>query len=275
MKPEIEITDATTAASINALAALLSVTYGDVPDTDTLARRFSDIVGKPMRTVELFSPQGHIIHPHKLPNILCGSSKCHVRLTRENGLSASVRFPSTVGQIDEILLGLGKAQTEEEKELAAFESALMDTLDAYGHLTWTVGSEDWLACADASLGRFHGRLFLAWHVVVDCESGGWIDTLETGFEEITPDGKPPMGILAPWLDRCWENYAQDQDGGKDPDKEHLQIDQEGSLRAIEEFDAHVLDLWKGEERSIDLDWEEPEEDQDPVSMGWVGQDGRP
>lgn len=275
MKPEIEITDATPVASLNALAALLSVTYGDVPDTDTLARLLSDIVGKPMRDVEFFNPKGAILHSRKVPNILCGSSKCHVRLTRENGLSASVRFPSTVGQIDEILLGLGKAQTEEEKELAAFEAALMDTLDAYGHLTWTVGSEDWLACADASLGRFHGRLFLAWHVVVDSDSGGFTDTMERGFEEITLDGKPLLNILARWLDMAWEHSAHDQDGGKDPDKEHLQIDSEGSNRAIEKFDAHVLELWKGEESSIDLDWEEPEEDQDPVSMGWVGQDGRP
>lgn len=267
MKPEI--TDETPIASINALASILSETYGEVNNTETLARLLSDIVGEPMRDVEFFSPQGHLIYPRTLPNILTGSSKCHIRLARENGLTASVRFPSTVGQVDEILLGLGRTKTEEEKELASFEEELMNTLDAYGHMNWTVGNEDWQACADASLGRFHGRLFLAWHVVVDCESGGFIDTPETGFQEITPDSKPPLGILSPWLDICWENYADEQD------EDELRIDSEASARTIKEFDEHVLELWKGEETSISIDWDEQEEPFDPVAMGWVGSDGRP
>jgi len=251
-----EITDETQVSSINSLAALLAVTYGEVPDTDTLARLLSDIVGKPMRNVELFTPQGHLIRPRKLPNILCGSSKCHIRLTRENGLTASVRFPSTVGDIDKILMDLGKAQTQEEAELAEFESALRDTLDGYGHMNWTVGNEDWVACADASLGRFNGRLFLAYHVVVDCESGGFTDTLDQGFEEILPGSEPLKGILSSWLDTCWEQYVGDQvpeDSNPDPDKDYLQIDNDQCLRAIEEFDSHVANLWMG--NSIDLDWD--------------------
>jgi hypothetical protein len=255
MKPTT-VTDETQVSSINNLAALLAVSYGEVPDTDTLARLLSNIVGKPMRNVEMFSPQGHLIHPRKLPNILCGSSKCHIRLTRENGLKASVRFPSTVGDIDKILMDLGKAQTPEEAELAEFESALRDTLDGYGHMNWTVGNEDWVACADASLGRFKGRLFLAYHVVVDCESAGFTDTFDTGFEEILPGSEPPKGILSNWLDTCWEQYLDDQtpEGGEpDPDKEHLQINNEDCLRAIAEFDAHVAKLWEG--TSIDLDWD--------------------
>jgi len=255
MKPTT-VTDETQVSSINSLAALLTVSYGEVPDTDTLARLLSDIVGKPMRNVEMFSPQGHLIHPRKLPNILCGSSKCHIRLTRENGLKASVRFPSTVGDIDKILMDLGKAQTSDEAELAEFESALRDTLDGYGHMNWTVGNEDWVACADASLGRFKGRLFLAYHVVVDCESGGFTDTLDRGFEEILPGSEPPKGILSNWLDTCWEQYLDDQtpEGGEpDPDTEHLQIDNEQCLRAIAEFAAHVAKLWEG--TSVDLDWD--------------------
>jgi len=161
---------------------------------------------------------------------------------------------------------------------AAFETQLMDALDAYGHSTWTVGNEDWLAAADAVLGRFEDRLFLAWHVVVDCESGGFTDTLESGIVEVTKGSKPPQGILSSWLDRCWEIYALDQaPRGRDCRwHRHCQIDQEGSLRAISEFDDHIQLLWEGGVNNVTIEWEdEHQEDFDPVAMGWVGCDGRP
>jgi hypothetical protein len=51
-------------------------------------------------------------------------------------------------------------------------------LDAYGHLTWTIGDEDWVACLDFDISP-DGKRY-AYHVVLNCESGGFIDTLETG-----------------------------------------------------------------------------------------------
>jgi hypothetical protein len=55
-------------------------------------------------------------------------------------------------------------------------------LDAYGHMEWTVGNEDWVACLDAVLSPEMERI--AYHVVVDCESGGFTDTTESGVVRI-------------------------------------------------------------------------------------------
>jgi hypothetical protein len=49
-------------------------------------------------------------------------------------------------------------------------------LDAYGHLTWTVGNDDWVACFDA----IRAGDKIRYHVVVNCDSAGFIDTVETG-----------------------------------------------------------------------------------------------
>lgn len=265
-----EITDETRISCINALATVLSETYGSVEDTETLSKLLSDIVGKPMKQVDFFNPKGQILNSRKVPNILCGSSKCKIKLTRENGLSATIKFPSTVGDIDATLLALGKAQTDDEKKLATFESDLMDTLDAYGHLAWTVGNEDWIACADASLGRFEGKLYLAWHVVVDCDSGGFTDTIESGFTEIGPDSNPPLGILNPMIDVCLGRYIHEQN------ESHLHVDIEECSASASEFDEHVRKLWGGNDGNLDLDFdEENEEPSDPMSMGWVDQYGRP
>jgi hypothetical protein len=61
---------------------------------------------------------------------------------------------------------------------------MTDKLDAYGHLNWTVGNEDWLACFDA---RRVGNE-IEYHVIVDCESGGFTDTIERGAVPATAEG---------------------------------------------------------------------------------------
>lgn len=269
MKPEI--TDDTRIACINSLATVLAETYGPVGTVDDLTRLLAGIVGKQMKSIDLLTPQGKPIPDRKLPNILCGSSECSIRLVRENGCAAKINFPSTVGKIDEILLTLGKAKTEDEVAFDDFEEALLDTLDGYGHENWTVGNKDWVACADAALGRFRGRLFLAWHVVVDCESGGWIDTIEKSTVEITPEATPPTGVLSQYLDNCMEFHIDKQDD------EDFRIDVDQCLESIRAFDDRLRHLWQGAESDIDLDWEEDEDEEpfDPVAMGWVGDDGRP
>jgi hypothetical protein len=273
---KIEITDDTIVSSINSLAAFCGQSYGPLDTLDQLAALLASMVGKPMEHVEFLTPQGKgIPGTRKIPNILCGHSGCTVKLTKANGRSRVIRFPHTVGEIDARIADLAKATTEEEDRLAAFETQLMGALDAYGHLTWTVGNEDWLAAADAVLGRFEDRLFLAWHVVVDCESGGFTDTLESGIVEIKPEASPPIGILSRYLDTCVSHYLDEQ-GSTDPDHEHLQIDVDSCVATIEGFDEHVRKLWAGDERDIDLEWDdEQQEDFDPVAMGWVGCDGRP
>jgi hypothetical protein len=276
-EPTTEITDDTIVSSINALATLCGQTYGTIDTLDQLAALLADMVGKPMESVEFLAPQGEVIPgERRAPNILCGHSGCTIKLTKANGRSRVIRFPHTVGEIDARILELARATTEEEDRFEAFKAKLMETLDAYGHLAWTVGNEDWIACADASLGRYDGRLFLAWHVVVDCESGGFTDTIESGLVEIAQGSNSPIGILSGYLDSCIGHYLDEQDGGEPEGGDRYKIDVERCLKSIKEFDQHVRTLWAGDESSIDLDWDdEQEEPFDPVAWGWVGQDGRP
>lgn len=268
-----EITDDTHIASVNDLAAILSENYGEINTIDDLARTLASLVGEPMNDVHVITGR---ITPEAgertLPNIACGSDRCRIVLTKANGIRASLHFPSTVGSIDAQIDRLRKAKTDEETAFEKFKIDLLGTLDGYGHMRWTVGNEDWVACADAAVGLFGGKVYVATHVVVDCESGCWIDTFH---KEVLPvEGEPPRGILSGSLDSCCEQYADQQDD------ESCQIDLDQCQQAIDAFDAHVARLWQikpdAPESTFDLVFEdEQEEPFDPVAMGWVGADGRP
>ena len=70
-------------------------------------------------------------------------------------------------------------------------------LDAYGHLNWTVGDENWTACLDAV--RVGDQI--AYHVVVDCESGGFTDTPAKGHVPATAEGVADLrGLPDYWFD---------------------------------------------------------------------------
>lgn len=265
--------------NINQLAAYASEAYStNYPTLESLAALLAAIVSAPVAKVQFLRPNGAEIPLERtVSNVLTGDSGSYIRITRENGLADEIRFPIEEDGVDSILVGLGKRKTAEEQRIADFEEALSGALDAYGHMTWTVGNEDWQACGDFALGILDGRRFLAWHVVVDCESGGFTDTLEKGFVEITAGSNPPLGILHQWLDTAFEHYAHEQDGGKDPEKEHLQIDAADCARIANEFDDEIRRIWAGG-GSPEITWpddEEQEEPFDPVAWGWVGGDGRP
>jgi len=83
-------------------------------------------------------------------------------------------------------------------------------LDAYGHLTWTVGNEDWIACFDAR--RVTDGI--EYHVVVDCESGGFTDTIEHGTVPATAEGIANLLCFPSyWADICSEHYIDDDTYG--------------------------------------------------------------
>lgn len=255
-------------SNINHLAKVASEGHSIPVETiDNLASILADIVGD-VKQITAFDPSGNAIDgERKLPNVLCGSSKCTIVVERNNGFSKTLSFPSTIDALDEGLIGLGEKKTDDELAFNEFSDALIAKLDGYGHLNYTVGSENWLACGDAVLGRFNGKFFLAWHVVVDCESGGFCGTSE---KHIVPvEGKALSGIL-----ECYEDLYYEC-GNIDEDDEGYDVD--GSQKSIEAFDAHVLELWKCEECDISLDWgaEDLEQGIDPVRDGWVGHDGRP
>lgn len=78
-------------------------------------------------------------------------------------------------------------------------------LDAYGHLTWTVGNEDWIACFDAVLSPDKTRI--AYHAVVNCESGGFIDTIEKGVVPVEDAKTKLYNLPDSYFDSCCEQYA--------------------------------------------------------------------
>jgi len=231
-----EITDSTPIANVNDLAALLSENYGEIKTVDDLARTLANIVSKPMKDVQVVTGLRPEAGDRTLPNIACGSDRCRIILTKANGIRASLHFPSTVGSVDSQMDELRKAETDAEVSLRKFKMNLLDKLDGYGHLSWTVGNEDWLACADAVVGRYNGKVFVATHVVLDCESGSWIDTFDKAVLPV--EGEPPRGILAGYLDTCCELYDDQQDD------ELCRIDLDQCHQAISEFDQHLAKLWQ-------------------------------
>ena len=82
-------------------------------------------------------------------------------------------------------------QEQQEGACEDPEGAALDSLDAYGHLAWCVGTEgehpdypnevagDWLACFDYTVFEdSKGNIAVAYHVVIDSESGHFTDTLQ-------------------------------------------------------------------------------------------------
>ena len=74
-------------------------------------------------------------------------------------------------------------------------------LDAYGHLTWTLGDNDWMACFDAV--RVGDEIH--YHVVVNCESGGFIETTESGAIPVK-DAEKLFGLPSSYVDIGIENH---------------------------------------------------------------------
>lgn len=77
-------------------------------------------------------------------------------------------------------------------------------LDAYGHLTWTIGDDDWMACFDA----VHVRGEIHYHVVVNCESGGFIDTLETGALPVAVAAAKLLDLPLAYVDTGIEGHLE-------------------------------------------------------------------
>lgn len=81
------------------------------------------------------------------------------------------------------------------------EAEMLNELDAYGHLTWTMGDLDWMACFDAR--RFGDQI--AYHAVVNCESGHWIDTIEKGVVPVA-EAAQLFGLPERFVDAGYEGH---------------------------------------------------------------------
>jgi hypothetical protein len=89
---------------------------------------------------------------------------------------------------------------------------------------------DWTAYFDAIR---RGRK-IVYHVVVDCESGGFVDTIEAGeigLDEINMiDGLPEY-----WADICREHYA-------DSRKREHRVSQREVIKTRDSWRAHLVSL---------------------------------
>lgn len=98
-----------------------------------------------------------------------------------------------------------KMQEEEQQEEA--EQQAVESLDAYGHLAYCVGWNDddapedsdrgdWLACFDfAVFVDGEGDVKVAYHTIVNSDSGGFIDTLE---QRVVDAAKAPYNLPDYW-----------------------------------------------------------------------------
>lgn len=142
------------------------------------------------------------------------------------------------------------------------------TLDAYGHLNWTVGHEDWIACFDA----IRAGDAIHYHVVVDCESGGFTDTLEDGRVKLDDANGIANLKSAPfyWADICAEHYRYVKGFAVDPAETQKTADAWAT-----HLDALVAAGPCRDEHECGNCDECQTEGFDPVRDGWIGSDGRP
>jgi hypothetical protein len=104
---------------------------------------------------------------------------------------------------DEDKLAAAEALDRAYAKAEAFDAAQEEDrkLDAYGHLTWTLGDDDWMACFDAV--RIGSEI--AYHVVVDCESGGFISTIEKGVVPVSEAARL-INLPSQYVDMAIENH---------------------------------------------------------------------
>lgn len=143
-------------------------------------------------------------------------------------------------------------------------------LDAFGHLNWTVGNEDWIACFDAILSP--DRRSVRYHVVVDCESGSFVDTIESGEKPIDGAVRALSGMPDYWIGICYEHYM-----GEDTETEGspYYISDESTKSCKEDWKRHLESLVDEARRLGPAEPDEEEEPFDPIRDGWVGKNGLP
>lgn len=133
----------------------------------------------------------------------------HCALTGEGAPETGATYRRTTEGRVFVTISLPKTPKPSERLTPAQEAALKE-LDAYGHLHWTAGNEDWIACFDAILVGKH----IAYHVVVDCESGGFTDTLESGIVPATEEGVRNLRSLPDyWGGICQGHYLDTDEYG--------------------------------------------------------------
>jgi hypothetical protein len=81
-------------------------------------------------------------------------------------------------------------------------------LDGFGHLTWCVGDDNWIACFDFIVTAHERGILVAYHVVVDCESAGFTDTVEA---KVVEADKAPFDLPNYWVSLGYEQGVEHDD----------------------------------------------------------------
>jgi len=141
-------------------------------------------------------------------------------------------------------------------------------LDAYGHMNWTVGNEDWVACFDARRNGDH----IEYHVVIDCESGGFVDTVDHDTIALQAAVEGLHGLPYHYADLCLEHYA-------DKRGRQYRVSVRETRKTAKAWEAHIAALVaqgpcsEADPCGVCSECNEP--GPDPIRDGWIGSDGRP
>lgn len=115
------------------------------------------------------------------------------------------------------------------KAYSKAELALLKQVDAYETLAYSVGGEyedggDWSAFADYAIGKIGGKRMVAYHVVVDSDSGGFVQEVESGVVECS---KAPKNLLDRYMDIAYEQGTLTEESYAE------------SLKSIEQFEKDL------------------------------------
>jgi hypothetical protein len=157
---------------------------------------------------------------------------------------------------DDEKLAAAQALDRAYAEAEAFDAERSEErkLDAYGHLTWTLGDENWMACFDAV--RIGSEI--AYHVVVNCESGGFIDTIEKGVVR-ADKALGLIGLPGQYVDIGLEgHYVTQSENSARPRSQRIPLGRFAYRDCEKRWARHIRQLIKQEPEP------EPEEDSDEM-----------
>lgn len=117
--------------------------------------------------------------------------------------------------------------SDRDRAATPSDAEILRELDAYGHLTWTVGDEDWVACFDAI--RCDDRI--GYHVVIDSESAGFTDTVERA---VFPATQESVDRYLVGLPRYWADIAAQEHG--------VAIDDDDLQSVADSWESHCSSL---------------------------------
>ena len=229
--------------SINALAETIRQAYENddsmqCRNLGELSTALSAIANTPVTATVWILTTGEQLESQRrrLPNIRCSSTHAWLKVERQdNGGNVMLAFPDSIGCLDHIMDTLRKFRSAEQQAFDAFKDRMFASLSP--EYQWQVGNEDYRCWPAFKFGQFNGVYYLAYCTVVDCESGGFIDSYDKTL--IPVRGDAPTDWLVCALDRCIEHYSSEYDVTDDC----YIIDVQQCLDVCKDFDEQFVKSW--------------------------------